>query len=88
MANLTAQQIDEVLADLMSHYSAILKEIPVTKTQFRAWLTNTVDVELDATEIDIFTNTPAGDAKDWLQANPEVGRDVMVAIEEKRREVL
>ena len=31
---------------------------------------------------------PAGAAKDWLLANPEVGRDITIAIEEKRREVL
>lgn len=88
MANLTAQQIDEVLAELMQRYSSIRKEIPVNKNQFRTWLTDTVDVELEASELAIFANTPAGDAKDWLQANPEVGRDVMVAIEQKRLEVL
>ena len=88
MASLTAQQINEVLTDLMQRYSSIRKEIPVNKNQFNTWLTNTVDVEMEAAELAIFQNTPAGDAKDWLQANPEVGRDVMTLIEQKRLEVL
>ena len=88
MANLTAQQINEVLAELMQRYSSIRKEIPVNKNQFNTWLTNTIDVEMEAAELSVFANTPAGDAKDWLQANQEIGREVMLAIEAKRREVL
>lgn len=88
MSHLTSAQIDQVLATLMERYSGIWKEIPVTKAQFKNWLEDVVDDQMDTTETNIFNATPAGPAKDWLQANPEVGRDVMVVVEEKRREVL
>ena len=88
MATLTTQQINEVYAELASKYSAIWLEVPVTKSQFKTWLADTVDVQMESAETAVFTNTPAGAAKDWLAANPDIGRDVMVAIEAKRREVL
>ena len=88
MANLTAEQIDEVVGDLMRRYSSIWREIPVTKPQFRAWVANNVEPELEAAEIAVFQATPAGSAKDWLQANSDIGRDIMIQIEQKRLEVL
>ena len=88
MANLTDQQIDEVLAELMQRYSSIFREIPVTKPQFKTWLKNNVEPEMEAAEIAVFQATPAGPAKDWLQANADIGRDIIIQIEQKRLEVL
>ena len=47
-----------------------------------------VDGDLDQLESDIVQGLSAGDTKDWLLANPEVGRDLMARIEKKREEVL
>ena len=88
MTNLTDQQVGEVSADIQQRYSAVLAEIPVSKTQLHKWLRDTVDVEVEAAELAVFQNTPVGAAKDWLQANPVIGRDMLEAIVEKRKEVL
>lgn len=87
MANLTAGQLVGVLHDVWRRFSAEFREIPINKSQFLAFGT-IVDNALEQAEIDIVQAIPAGPGKDWLMANPEVGRWLMELIEKKRREVL
>jgi hypothetical protein len=68
-------------------YSAFWTEIPISKDQFRA-LVNFIDTRLDAEETAIFQALPAGAGKDWLLANPAIGREIMTEVERKRMEVL
>jgi len=88
MANLTPAQVHDVTAELMRKYSAELREIPVTKVALYTWLLNDVEPELAAAEAAIYKATPTGAGKDWLLANQEIGRDFIIAIEQKRLEVL
>ena len=87
MATLPSSDMDAVWQELMSEFSSVWRVIPVNKNAFRTFLEN-VDGVLDGAEIDIVLNTPAGTARDWLIANPEVGRSMVIRVMEKRREVL
>jgi hypothetical protein len=87
MANLTSEQLDEVWIEAMRRYSSIRREVPFSKSQFRSFF-DIVDVEMDTAEVAVVQATPAGPARDWLIANDEIGRDLIVLVEEKRREVL
>ena len=88
MANLTPAQVQDVTAELMRKYSAELREIPVNKVALYIWLRDTVEPQLAAAEMAIYTATPNGAGKTWLLNNPEVGRDFILALEQKRMEVL
>ena len=88
MANLTPAQVHDVTAELMRKYSAELREIPVTKVALYTWLLNTVEPELEASEVAIYQATPTGAGKTWLQQHPEIGRDFIITLEQKRLEVL
>lgn len=85
MAQLTAGQKVDIGLQLMRKYSTEFREIPVTKNGVFNFITK-VDQELEQSEMDIFTSLPPGDAKTWLQNNPEVGRDIMILVEQARRE--
>jgi RecA-family ATPase len=87
MANLTTAQLAGVAQQAMRRFSNIRKEIPVNKSQFMAFM-SAVDIELEASEIAIVQGLPAGPGKDWLLANPDVGRELIVMIELERSEVL
>lgn len=87
MPNLSAADLDQVAAIAMQRYSAIWKEIPVTKAQLRAFF-DIIDEELDSSENTIILAIPVGPQRTWLIANPEVGRDFITLTEDKRREVL
>jgi hypothetical protein len=87
MATLPSGSIDKIWADFMRRYSSRRSEIPVTKNQLRAFVV-IVDDELEDCEIAIVQAIPAGDIRDWLIANDEVGRDMMTLVENERREML
>lgn len=87
MATLPSDAIDRVWRDIMSEYSHLRKEIPVTKSQLRSFI-NIIDQELESCEQDIVQAVPPGVIRDWLIAHPEVGRDVVIRTEVERREVL
>jgi len=87
MATLSADELAGVAAEAQVQFSAILEEIPVNKAQFKTFL-NTVDSALEQAEIDVVQNTPAGPGKDWLLANQNVGRELLILVAKKRLEVL
>ena len=87
MATLPSGDMDVVWQQLMSEFSNVRKEIPVNKNQFRTFLEN-VDGILEGAEVDIVQSVPAGPIRDWLIANPVIGRSMVVRVMEKRREVL
>lgn len=73
-----------ILAD---RYSAVHTVIPLSTADLRA-LVNFVDTRMDAEESAMVAALPTGDGKDWLLANPSIGRDIIVEVERKRAEVL
>ena len=87
MAALPSGDMDVVWQSLMEEFSSVRRVIPVNKSAFRAFLEN-VDGVLEGSEVDIVQSVPAGPARDWLIANPEVGRSMVIRVMEKRREVL
>ena len=87
MANLTEQQKDEVFEEAMRRYSSIRREVPFGKAQFRAFF-DIVDPEMEAAEVSVVQAVPAGPARQWLIDNGDIGRDLMMMVEEKRREVM
>ncbi len=87
MANIPSGDIDVVWQELMSEFSSVFRLIPVSKNAFRTFIVNVDDV-LEGSEIEIVQSVPAGPVRDWLIANPEVGRSMVIRVMEKRREVL
>lgn len=87
MATLTTGQIAEIGRLLRDKYSSEWEEMPITKGQLLQFGID-VDVALESMESSVVSGLPASDAKTWLLANPHIGRDVVVEIEKKRREVL
>ena len=87
MATLPSGDIDVVWQELMSEFSSVFRLIPTNKNAFRTFIEN-VDGILEGSETDIVQSVPAGPVRDWLIANPEVGRSMVIRVEEKRREVL
>ncbi len=87
MANLPSGDIDTVWQELMSEFSNVHRLIPVSKHAFRTFIVNVDDV-LEDSEAEIVQTVPAGDVRDWLIANAEVGRSMVIRIMAKRREVL
>ena len=85
MAALPTAQLDEVHALIMSKYSGLRTEVPITKGQLRSLLV-TMDAELDSAETSVFAALPAGPGKTWIQANQTIARDFMTDIERKRVE--
>jgi uncharacterized protein (DUF2236 family) len=87
MAQLTSEQLDEVFREAMRRYSSIRREVPFSKAQFRAFF-DVVDPEMEAAEVSVVQAVPAGPSRQWLIDNDDIGRDLMMMVEEKRREVL
>ena len=87
MATLPSGDMDAVWQELMSEFSSVWRIIPVNKNAFRTFLEN-VDGVIEGSETDIVMSVPAGPVRDWLIANPEVGRSMVIRVMEKRREVL
>jgi hypothetical protein len=61
--------------------------IPISKNQLKALLT-LIDEELESAEVSIIQALPSGDGKNWLIANPGIGRGLMLDVLGKRKEVL
>ena len=87
MATLPSGDMEVVWQELMSEFSSVWREIPVSKGAFLTFLEN-VDGIVEGAEVDIVQSVPAGPVRDWLIANPEVGRSMVIRVMEKRREVL
>ena len=87
MATLPSNDVDTVWQELMSEFSNVRREIPVTKNQFRGFLVN-IDSILEGAEVDIVQSVPAGPIRTWLMNNPVIGRSMVIRIMEKRREAL
>jgi len=87
MALLPTGDMDVVWQSLMEEFSGVRSTIPVNKNQFRTFL-ESVDGLLEQCEIDIAQSVPVGPIRDWLIANPTIGRSMVIRVIEKRREVL
>ena len=87
MATLPTNDMDVIWQSLMEEFSSVRRVIPVNKHAFRTFLEN-VDGIVEVAEGDIVQSVPAGPVRDWLIANPEVGRSMVIRVMEKRREVL
>jgi hypothetical protein len=87
MATLSSGDIDDVHAQSMSRWSSVRQDTPITKAELRQLIV-LVDAELETAETSIIGALPAGAGKDWLVANPTVGRDVIEVTERRRKEVL
>ena len=87
MAELDNNAKNELAADLMSKLSAIREPIVPNKGEFLAFI-SVVDTRLEETESNIVSDIPAGPAKDWLVANPQIARRMVEEIMKKRREEL
>ena len=87
MPSLSTAEILDVRSEIMSVYSSIREEVPMTKNQLTALIT-LMDSELNTAEIAIIVAIPAGAARDWLLGNEVIGRDIITRTETKRRDVL
>ena len=87
MPPLTDAQRLGVRAQVMSLFSQRRHEVPVTKSQLLAFIER-ADDGLDANETSVVSGLPAGDAKTWLIAHPELGRQVLSLVQSKRTEEL
>ena len=87
MAALPDNDRRDIWAQAMADLSRTHTQIPISKTDLRS-LINFMDSELDSAESSIFAALPAGDGKNWILANPDLGRELLTRIESKRREVL
>ena len=86
MAVLPSDDMDVVWQELMSEFSSVWRVIPVNKNAFRSFLEG-VDGIVEDAEGEIVQLVPAGPVRDWLTANQEVGRSMVIRVMEKRREV-
>jgi len=87
MATLSSTDIDEVWEQLMSEFSALWTQVPLSKNQFRAGLVQ-IDAELEDAELTIFQNITDNEVRVWLQNNQPLGRLCVERVERKRKEVL
>ena len=87
MANLPSGDMDAVWQELMSEFSSVWREVPTNKNAFRSFLMGVDDI-LETAETSIVQSVPAGPVRDWLIANSEVGRSMVIRVMEKRRDVL
>lgn len=76
-----------VWAEAMADLSRMQVEIPLSKEELRA-LVNYYDNQLEIAEASIVNGLPAGDGKDWLLAHPEIARELLIRVEQERKEVL
>lgn len=87
MEALPTSDLDQLWAQLMSEFSGVRQEVPITKAQLRALL-GLIDGELETAEISIVQALPGGPAKTWLLNHQPVGRLLIERVERKRKEVL
>lgn len=87
MASLPSANVDELWVQFMKALSRVKRPIPVTNDKIRGFIVD-VDAALEQAELDVVAGLPAGDIKDWLIANQDIGREIMLRVEQKRKEVL
>ena len=87
MAVLNSSQRDEVYAEIMGEFSGLQITVPVPKTSIRSFV-DTLDDELEDYDAAVLAALPAGEGKDWITANPDVGRRMAEITLTKRVEVL
>lgn len=86
MAQLTDQARDDLTAAIVKRLSNTRTPIPVGHQAVRAAV-GTIDVELDAAEVAILAAVDAP-TRSWLTANQHIARQIVEAVETKRREML
>jgi hypothetical protein len=87
MATLSGANLDAVWIEVMRKYSNLRTEVPVNKNKLKTGMQQ-IDSLLEASELTIFQGILDADVKSWLQSNQSVGRDIIVMIEQKRRDTL
>lgn len=87
MARLPSGSVDEVYSNLTSEFSSVWTLIPITKDELRSLLV-LIDGQLEDAEVSIVQSLPVGVGKTWLIDNQALGREIMIRILEKRKEVL
>lgn len=86
MAQLNAATKTELAARVESQLSSRFEEIPISHQAVVSGIA-IFDGELETAEAAIIAALPAGPAN-WLTSKPAVAREILLAVAEKRREVL
>lgn len=86
MAMLSSEIKDNLAQMLLDALSADWEQVPVGHQQVRAAL-DVFDEQLNTCEQDILAVLPAG-AQTWLVAHQTIGRQIMIAVEQARKETL
>jgi hypothetical protein len=86
MAQLDSATKDELTQAFLRALSRVSEPIPVSHQAVRA-VVDTCDAELEAAETAILAAL-SPNARTWLTSNPRLARQIVVAIEAKRKEVL
>ena len=88
MAQLTAESLGQVRADIMRQWSRDQLPVPITKPDLSALL-SIMDVALKDAEIAVITAIPQQHpGRQWLINNQAIARRVLELVEAKRREML
>lgn len=86
MAQLTDAPLDELTAKIVKALSNTRTPIPVGHQAVRACI-GTIDVEMNATEVAILAAVEQP-TRSWLTAHQGIARQIVEAVEAKRREML
>lgn len=86
MALLDSAAKDSLAEEIQSEFSNRWEEIPLSRQAVRSGI-DTFDAELETCEAAIIGGLPAG-AASWLTSKPAVARSLLIAVAEKRKEVL
>ncbi len=86
MAQLTNEALDTIAADIVDALSSTRAAVPVAHQDVRSAV-EIIDVQLEAAEAAILAAVPSL-TRSWLTANQTIARQVVEAVEAKRRELL
>jgi len=87
MAQLPTNSLNVIWSNLMSEFSSVWTLIPITKDELKSLL-GLIDEQLESAEVSIIQSLPSGEGKTWLVDNQALGREIMIRVLEKRKEVL
>lgn len=86
MATLSSEVKNELTRRLLEILSARWEQIPIGHQQVRAAL-DVFDEQLDACEQDVLAALPT-DTRAWLIAHQSIARQIVIAVEQARKENL
>ena len=86
MPLLTSEARDTLTAEVVKRLSNTRTAIPISHQDVRAAV-GTIDVELNTAEVAILAAVAAV-TRSWLTANQHIARQIVEAVEAKRREML